>query len=193
MLFGYYMGYLYIQGYDSAKRKGTLAMLGFGAIILFVFLRVNDWYGDPVKWTVQETPFGTLMSFFNLAKYPPSLLYTLMTLGPAFIFLYVFEDKRSSFLSKIVVIGRVPMFFYLAHILLIHAVASIAGVITGYPEMVVLNHTINDVPELKGYGFNLAVVYFVWITFVVMLYPCCQWYDQVKRKHQSTYRWLSYL
>jgi uncharacterized membrane protein len=193
MILGYYLGSLYAPDYDPRQRKRILRLLGVGALGLFVILRLDNWYGDAAHWSVQKNAVFSLLSFLNVTKYPPSLLYLLITLGPALILLATMEKPLNSLTRKIVTFGRVPMFYYLAHILLIHILAALAALITGHSGMGILNDAVNSIPELKGYGFGLATVYVVWIAIVLLLYPLCKWFERYKRRHQSEYWWLSYL
>ena len=194
MALGYCFGSLYAAGYDQKKRKKILVWTGISSIILFIILRSGNFYGDASHWSVQKNPLFSLLSFLNVTKYPPSLLYVLMTLGPSFIFLALAEGRVTSLKEKIIVFGRVPMFYYLAHILLIHVFAMIGAVILGYKwSDMILTTMINRAPALKGYGFNLIIVYMVWVALILMLYPLCKWFDRYKRIHQSG-KWLtSYL
>ena len=187
MILGYYLGSLYAPDYDPRQRKRILRLLGVGALGLFVILRLDNWYGDAAHWSVQTNAVFSLLSFLNVTKYPPSLLYLLITLGPALILLATMEKPLNSLSRKIVTFGRVPMFYYLAHILLIHILAVVAALITGHSGMGILNNAVNSIPELKGYGFGLAIVYTVWIAIVLLLYPLCKWFERYKRNHQSEY------
>jgi uncharacterized membrane protein len=193
MCLGYYAGNLYVPGYDPVKRKRILLSTGIGAIALFILLRSGNWYGDAATWSVQKNTMFSLLSFLKVTKYPPSLLYILITLGPALIFLAFAEKPLNALTRKIVIFGRVPMFYYLLHFLLIHTLASIAALLTGYPAMVVLSNTVDAIPGLKGYGFSLITVYAVWIALILMLYPFCKWFERYKREHQFEKQWLSYL
>ena len=193
MTVGYYLGNLYASRYNPLKRRKTLLSLGLGAIILFIVLRFDNWYGDAAQWSVQRTGLLSLLSFFNVTKYPPSLLYTLITLGPALIFLAATEKVTNAWAKYVITFGRVPMFYYLAHILLIHIFAIVAALATGYPSMIILNNGVNDTATLKGYGFDLTVVYVVWIGLIFLLYPLCKWFNNYKTNYQSGYWWLSYL
>ena len=193
MILGYYLGRLYAPDYDPRQRKRILRLLGVGALGLFVTLRLDNCYGDAAHWSVQTNAAFSLLSFLNVTKYPPSLLYLLITLGPVLILLATMEKPLNSLSRKIVTFGRVPMFYYLAHILLIHILAVVAALITGHSGMGILNNAVNSIPELKGYGFGLAIVYTVWIAIVLLLYPLCKWFERYKRNHQSEYWWLSYL
>ena len=170
-----------------------LLLSGSIAMAVFILLRWSNFYGDAVVWSVQPDPAFSVLSFLNVTKYPPSLLYCLMTLGPALIFLALAEGPLNALSKRIIVFGRVPMFYYLAHILLIHLLAAVAGLLTGYPAIIVLNNGVNTVAALKGYGFDLIIVYLVWVAIVLMLYPLCKWFDRYKRKYQSVHWWLSYL
>jgi uncharacterized membrane protein len=193
MATGYCFGGLYATGYDPAKRRKTLLYLGLGAIVLFIGLRAGNFYGEAAHWSGQKNAVFSILSFVKTSKYPPSLLYILMTLGPALIFLSLAEKPLNALTAKIAVFGRVPMFFYLAHIALVHGLAIIGAVITGHKwtDMVVTTW-VTDQPELKGYGFSLLTVYIIWIGVILILYPFCKWFDRYKRAHQSTQKWLSY-
>jgi len=194
MAIGYSAGILYARGFDPAKRKKTLLMLGFGAIVLFIILRSGNLYGDAAHWSAQKNTAFSILSFLNVTKYPPSLLYALMTLGPALIFLALTEKPLNAFARKIEVFGRVAMFYYLAHIFFIHLFAVIGVVILGYQwSDMILTGRVNAAEQLKGYGFDLAVVYVVWVGLILVLYPLCKWFDRYKRTHLPRYKWLSYL
>jgi hypothetical protein len=117
-----------------------------------------------------------------------------MTLGPSFIFLAIAERTLTSLKQKIIVFGRVPMFYYLAHILFIHLLAVIGAVLLGYKwSDMVLATMVNRAPALKGYGFSLVIVYFVWIALVLILYPLCKSFATYKKTYQSRKWWLRYL
>jgi hypothetical protein len=117
-----------------------------------------------------------------------------MTLGPALIFLALAEKPLNAFTKKITVFGRVPMFYYLLHIFLIHLFALMAAVTSGYKwSDMILTTMVNRSPALKGYGFNLLTVYFVWMALIFILYPICKWFDDHKRTRRSSQSWLSYL
>ncbi len=194
MALGYCLGSLYSPGYDTEKRRKVLIRLGFGAIALFIILRSGNWYGDAAHWSGQKNHIYSVLSFLNVTKYPPSLLYVLMTLGPALIFLALTERPLNALTEKITVFGGVPMFFYVTHILLIHLLALAGAVIAGYKwSDMILTTRINDSQELKGYDFDLVIVYIIWIGVVLFLYPFCKWFDRYKRANISRYRWLSYV
>ncbi len=192
MLLGYCFGVLYQRSVNYSRKK-ILLSLGFGCIALFMLVRFLNGYGDPNPWSVQSSPVFTVLSFLNVTKYPPSLLYLLITLGPAIVFLAVSENYSGRLFERIKVLGRVPMFYYLLHLYLIHLLALFAAVATGYqPSDMAFDTWVTESPNLAGYGFNLWVVYAVWIGVVVMLYPLCKWYDKYKASHRAKW-WLSYV
>ncbi|MBS1500570.1 MAG: DUF1624 domain-containing protein [Bacteroidetes bacterium] len=191
---GYCLGQLYKSSYDAEKRRKTLMMLGASAITLFVVLRLINVYGDPVKWSTQKNGFFTFLSFININKYPPSLIYVLVTIGTACLFLSI-TDKLQNGVTKVVsVYGRVPMFYYLIHIYVIHLVALVASALTPGQDwhIWILKNPLWFTHDLKGYGFSLPVVYLVWVAVVVVLYPLCKRYDAYKQSHKDKW-WLSYL
>jgi len=192
MLLGYTAGYLYSNNVDSARRRKTLLVIGSSAICLFLLLRGFNIYGDSAPRVAQETAVFSVMSMLNTTKYPPSLLYSLMTLGPALIFLGLMERPLGRWSKPLLHIGRVPMFFYILHIFLIHLFSLLALILTGgnWHDTIIRNGMKNFHPE--GYGFSLPITYLVWITVILILYPLCKWYDEYKSSHKEKW-WLSYL
>ncbi|CAN5387075.1 DUF1624 domain-containing protein [soil metagenome] len=193
MALGYCLGKLYSNGFDAAKRKSILIKLGTAVILLFVILRYSNIYGDPAPWSTQSSAVFTLLSFINVSKYPPSLLYLLVTAGPALLFLAYSENAKSGFSTQLKMIGRVAMFYYLVHLYIIHLLAMAATYLCGFKwNDMILTTWINFEPKLHGYGFSLGVVYLIWFLIIVILYFLCRWYDRYKRSHNQ-YWWLSYL
>ncbi len=193
MAAGYCFGRLYDPDYDALKRKKWLVTMGLGAIALFIIIRAINVYGDPVRWSVQKNAVFTLLSFLNVSKYPPSLLYILMTLGPGILFLAFAENPLNRFTAKVSVFGRVPMFYYIVHVYAIHLLAIVAIVISGRSWSQMIFPTWPELDQhLRGYGFGLAIVYLIWIGLVIALYPLCKWYDEYKSRNKSKW-WLSYL
>ncbi len=193
MAVGYSLGSLYNPFYDSKRRQRILLFSGYAAIILFIILRAGNFYGDAAHWSLLKDAVFSLLSFLNVTKYPPSLLYILITLGPALIFFSLAEKPLNRAASIIIIFGRVPMFYYMVHILLIHLLAVVGAIILGYHWLdMILSTRINAAPQLKGYGFNLIIVYIIWIALIIILYPLCKWFDKYKRSNQSTKWWLSY-
>jgi len=191
---GYCLGQLYKSSFDAEKRKKILLRLGASALVLFVVLRYSNLYGDPVKWSQQKNAFFTFLSFININKYPPSLLYVLVTIGAACLFLAFTERLRNGVVKVVSVYGRVPMFYYLIHIYVIHLIAIFASAFTPGQDWHIwlLKQPVWFTTDLKGYGFSLPVAYLVWIAVVVALYPLCKRYDAYKQGHKEKW-WLSYL
>ncbi|QNA44530.1 DUF1624 domain-containing protein [Lacibacter sediminis] len=194
MALGYCFGRLFTTAYNQQQRKKILLLIGGSAVALFIIIRFINVYGDPVPWSQQPSPLYTFLSFIKANKYPPSLLYILMTLGPSILFLAFTENIRNSISRFISIYGRVPMFYYLLHIFLVHLLAMLAaGLFTQHSWNVwILEQPLWFAEDLKGYGFSLSVVYLVWFIVVVALYPLCKWYDRYKINHKEK-RWLSYL
>jgi uncharacterized membrane protein len=194
MALGYCLGSIFAKGYDPAKRKKILLQLGMASLILFVIIRSINVYGNLFPWAHQSTPLFTFLSFINISKYPPSLDYLLVTDGFAFLFLATTENINNRLTRFISVYGRVPMFYYLSHILLIHLCAMLLAVLTGYSwtQMTGFTSWIDLMPDLKGYGFSLGIVYLIWLSLVLILYPFCKKYDAYKSQHKDKW-WLSYL
>ncbi|MEL4456438.1 DUF1624 domain-containing protein [Lutimonas vermicola] len=193
IIVGYYFGSLYQPEYNRKKRLRILLYSGISCLLLFTALRFDNLYGDPSPWTIQSSPVFSFLSFINVTKYPPSLLYLLITIGPSLIFLYLFERLDFSWLKPVVTIGRVPMFWYIVHLFVIHFVAMIAAMLTGYKfSDMILTDFVTLEPQLKGYGFPLWAVYLFWIGICLFLYPVSRWYDNYKRANRDKW-WLSYL
>jgi uncharacterized membrane protein len=159
---------------EQGKRQRILLAVGAAITVGFLVLRVTNVYGDPTPWTPQDTSLSTILSFFNCEKYPPSLLYLMMTLGTALILLALFEHVRGALASFLATFGRVPFFYYVVHIYLIHALAVVtAFTITG---------ALATTPEIN---FSLTGVYIVWLMVVVLLYPICRWFSKLKEKNSG--------
>ena len=152
-------------------------------LVSFVVLRGLDWYGDPAPWSVQPSRVFTVLSFLNVTKYPPSLLYLLVMLGIALLLLAGFEQWRAAATRVLLVFGRVPLFFYILHIMLIGRVAELTY------RLQIGHLPYRGSPE--EFGFGLVGVYAVWIVAIAALYPVCRWYAGVKARHPGG--WLSYL
>lgn len=190
MFLGYCFGSLYRKEVDVSYRKKFLLALGLSAIISFVVLRIINGYGNPYPWTEQRNGTYTFLSFLNVHKYPPSLMYVLMTLGPAILFLAFFEHMQSKFAKFFITFGRVPFFYYILHLYLIHVLCVIAFYASGYGS----NDIVTQSPFLfrpPQFGFGLPAVYGIWALTIAILYPLCRWFDRYKSTHSH---WaLSYL
>lgn len=189
MVAGYCFGEIYTR-FDAVKRKKILILIGSICILLFIVLRFTNWHGDKSHWGDQQTPVFTFLSFINTTKYPPSLLYILMTIGPAILFLAFTERPLKKPGNIIATYGKVPMFYYILHFYIIHLAMLAAALLSGYKW----NDVINASPfqPLQDYGFRLWVVYIVWIAIVALLYPLCKRYAKYKYDHPEKW-WLSYL
>ena len=193
MPLGYYFGELYKPSVIKKIRIKRLWQIGLSITGLFVILRLGNCYGDPLIWTSQNDAVFTFLSFLNVTKYPPSLLFLLITIGPSIIFLALAESWKGWFFDQMVIIGRVPMFFYVIHLYVIHGLAVIAAMATGFSASdMIIDIWISLQPELQGYGFGLGVVYLVWIVLVLGLWPVCIWYNRYKTENRDKW-WLSYL
>jgi uncharacterized membrane protein len=174
----------------SLRRDRIYLRLGAALTVAFVLLRLGNWYGDPAPWTAQETGWRTALSFLNTTKYPASLLFLLMTLGPAIALLPALEWMRGPLAEMLLTIGRVPLFFWLLHVPLIHLVA-LGFSLARYGEIIPWLVRNPPTPLPEGYGYGLGVVYAVTLAVVAGLYPLCRWYADVKRRRRDP--WLSYL
>ena len=187
MLLGYASASLF-QG-SAQRRNDRLMRIGIGLLLGFVLVRALDTYGDPHHWHASPTNIAaTVMSFLATTKYPPSLLYLLMTLGPAAIVCASAERLRGGIRDVLVTFGRAPLAFYVAHLYVIHAAAILLGVTQGFGPQQFLTHY-RYFP--KGYGVGLGEVYLIWIGVVALLYPFCRWVAAVKARRGDW--WLSYL
>jgi uncharacterized membrane protein len=191
MATGYGFGQLWLC--EPRRRRRWLLGLGGGLLLAFVTLRAVNRFGDPFPWSVQTSSLFTLLSFINCWKYPPSLLFVLMTLGPAILALALL-DRPAGFFGRIfVTFGRVPLFFYLLHLPLIHFVALGLAYLryqdVGFMFQNVAFAGPGQLPA--GYGYELPVVYLIWLAVVLGLYPVCYRFAEVKRRSRAG--WLSYL
>jgi uncharacterized membrane protein len=195
MAAGYAFGALY--QFDVQRRRRLLLTIGATAIALFIVLRALNIYGDPALWSTQKNLVFTVLSFVNTTKYPPSLLFLLMTLGPAILALAFFESRAESrgFLARVreffLTFGRVPLFFYLLQWYTAHLIAVLLNFAFGKPVRWLFQTPIDWVGARPVAGFNLGVVYLSWIVGVFLLYPLCKWFAGVKQRRRDW--WLSYL
>lgn len=177
---------------ESLKRKSMFMKTGLMALALFVAIRFTNIYGDPVPWSSQKNNLYTFLAFMNVTKYPPSFLFCLSTLGIMFLLLALTE-KSTSKLSRIVsVYGKVPLFYFLLHFLLIHLTMVGLMFLQGFSwsQMDFASGTFGR-PKGVESGVNLWVIYIIWIAIVVLLYMPCIWFGQYKKEHPHW--WLKYL
>jgi uncharacterized membrane protein len=189
---GYGFGQIY--NWPAEPRKRFLWWLGLGMITGFVVLRLINSYGDPTPWSVQRSPAYTVLSFLNTNKYPPSLLFLLMTLGPIMLFLRAVDGGVPRWLHPALIFGKVPMFYYLLHIPLIHLIA-IAVCYGRYGHIYWMFESPNlrsfPITPPPGWGYSLPVIYLLWAIVVPTLYPLCRWFAGVRQRRSDA--WLSYL
>lgn len=185
---GYVLGTIFT--WEKQKRLRWLRNWGLGLLVSFVVLRGINLYGDPNPWSEQSNTINTFLSFINCTKYPPSLLYLLITLSLSFLLLYCFEKYNFSILKPLIVFGRVPLFFYLIHLWIIRLFAILFALPHYGLNAFILPYFISRFMP-SDYGFDLHHVYVFWIIILIALYPLCQWFYHYKSQHH--YQWLNYL
>ena len=193
MMLGYCLGKV-LRNENEGYRKRFLVITGLSTIAFFIGLRFINVYGDPFPWVLQSTGLRTVLSFINSTKYPPSLFFISMTIGPALLLMAWWDDIRNGFTKIVSLYGRVPFFYFLVHFFLIHLFSTIAFFIRG--------HTFaEDAADLstpfikfikRGEGLQLRYVYLIWLAIVIIMYPLCRWYDSYKARHKEK-KWVSYL
>ena len=195
MALGFSMGPVLLR--DEAARRRTLLAAGAAMTAAFVALRAANVYGDPSPWSPQASPAFTAISFLRTTKYPPSLLFLLMTLGPALMALAWLDRAPARLREALAVVGRVPLFFYVLHFWALHLLASaLAWLRYGEASLAFL---FSPVPSMggardlfpPGFGYSLPAVYVAWAGVVLALYPLCLWFASVRRRRREW--WLSYL
>jgi len=179
---------------EPARRNRLCVRLGLGAIALFLVLRGFNLYGDPRPWS-SGTPMPALLSFLNTTKYPASPSFLLMTLGPTIALIPLLDRARGRVAQWLMVFGRVPFFYYVLHIPLIHALALVVSKIrTGTVDpWLFTNHPMGNPPPPDGYTWSLGLLYLVWAIAVVILYFPCRRYADLKARRSDQSRWLKYL
>jgi uncharacterized membrane protein len=186
MFLGFWFGTWYEK--EAVPRKQFLMYSGIAGIMLFIALRLYNGYGDPAHWEMQKNALFTLMSFLNASKYPPSLIYCLMTISPALIVLAFTENMK---MSVIKVYGSVPFFYYILHFYLIRVLTILVFFAQGFKtdQIVTPNSPWLFLPP--GIGFSLGTAYLIWLGIVIALYFPCRWFSNYRRTHHQW--WLSYL
>jgi len=188
---GYGLGPVFSWPQD--RRRRLLARLSVSLMLAFVVFRLANVYGDPNRWTPQRHALGTFLSFLNATKYPPSLLFLLMTLGPALLILWSTDRGTPRSLRPALVFGQVPLFYFMLHLPLIHLLAVLAC-LGRYHDA----HWMFESPSLDrypftrppGWGYSLPIVYGVWLGVLLGLYPLCRWFAAVRQRRTDW--WLSY-
>jgi uncharacterized membrane protein len=189
---GYGLGEVY--RWEPERRRRFLLQLGLAAVAAFLVLRTLNFYGDPRPWSPQKSAAFTVLSFLNANKYPPSLLFLLMTLGPILLFLRALDARTPRLLRPALVFGRVPLFYYLLHVPLIHLLAvAVCYARYGAVHWMFQSNGMDQFPVTQppGWPLGLPWVYLIWAGVVIALYPLCRWFAGLKRRRGDW--WLSYL
>lgn len=186
MSLGYCFGGYFLQ--PKSSRIRYYLIFGITSIALFTALRFSNYYGDPMPWIDQGTTVTKILSFINCEKYPPSLLYLLMTLGLASLLLVFMENSQGKLSRLLLVFGRVPLLFYIIHIPLIHLFAVTVAAFRGENLAWLFKDPFFSKPV--DYGYSLGIVYLVWIVVIACLYPVCRKYRQLKQTHKALFRYL---
>jgi uncharacterized membrane protein len=195
MAAGFCFGQVFLL--EATARRRTILRLGFAMTIAFFVLRAINLYGDPVPWSHQKSAVLTVLSFFNCTKYPGSLDFLLMTLGPAMLVLAYFDQRTFKAASPLIVFGRVPLFYFILHFYLIHSLVVLTAFLRYGAAAAAF--VFNPVPSMGGprtlfppdFGYRLWVVYAFWILTLALLYPVCRWFAKIKATRRDW--WLSYL
>jgi uncharacterized membrane protein len=189
MCLGFGLGPIYRL--DRAERTRRLFPIALGMLVVFVLVRLIDSYGDPAPWSYQATPVRTFMSFMNLSKYPPSPDYAFATLGVS-ILLFLLLDKLRGPLARILLAyGRTPLFTYICHIYILHLLMLAAVLALGFPFGTATDTVLSTKVMDNGWGFDLPVVYAVWLLVLILLTPLSFWFSALKARRRDW--WLSYL
>jgi uncharacterized membrane protein len=191
MFIGFGISHWFTQ-MEAPKRKRTLLLAGFGAIALFVVLRVINTYGDPDPYISQSSVLYKLLSFINTSKYPPSLQYMCMTIGPALLLLAFFERFKNGVTRVLTVYGKVPFFYYIIHFYILHFLLVIVFFATGYSVNDIIPHQSPFLFRPNEFGFPLSVVYLIWLSVVAVLYKPCKWFAGYKERHKEKW-WVHYI
>ncbi|CAN5673520.1 DUF1624 domain-containing protein [soil metagenome] len=191
MLLGYSMGKFFIASVTAAERKKVLIRTGVIIMAAFIILRFFNIYGDPKPWLQQKDGLFTFLSFINTTKYPASLLYLCMTIGPALLVLALIENVQNKFTNILTTYGRVPFLYYVLHFYLIHTIGVIVFFATGHGSNEIVDPQLPFLFRPMHYGYDLWVVYAVWIFIIVVLYWPCKWFNKYRATHHQW--WLSYV
>jgi len=191
MLLGYSLGKWFEPQADPAVRKKRLLITGACMIALFIVLRIANSYGDPTPRDTSLTGIQAFYSFMNVQKYPPSLMFSCITIGIGLLLLVVFENMNNRATSVLNVYGRVPFFYYVPHFYLIHLLCVVGFFAAGYGINDIRSPNVPFLFRPVDFGYHLWAVYLIWITVVAMLYPLCKWYNNYKSTHNDW--WLSYV
>jgi uncharacterized membrane protein len=190
LLIGFASGKLFEL--PDGKRKTTFFKMGLSALFLFIILRFSNIYGDPSLWSFQKNGLFTFLSFINVTKYPPSLLFCLITLGIMFIILAFAEQVKNNFTNFVSAYGKVPLFFYLIHWYIVHPILIAILFLQGFhwSEMDFASGNFGRPKGIES-GIELWAIYSIWLGVVLILYYPCRKYGIYKSDHQKW--WLKYI
>lgn len=191
MLLGYSLGPVFKKDFDAARRRRILNITGISLLVLFVLLRIINQYGDPAPWGLQKNGLFTFMSFVNVTKYPVSLQYGCLTIGPVLLILSAIDNLRGKFAGSLAMFGRVAFFYYVLHFFLIHLIITILFFATGHTWQEAMAADSPFLFRPYNFGFSLGAVYMLWIVVVALLYKPCKWFVHYKQTHRQW--WLRYL
>lgn len=190
---GYSLGSVF--EWDANRRQKFLTRVGLALTAAFIIVRASNIYGDPQRWAHQQSAVFTVLSFLNVTKYPPSLDFLLMTLGPALFAMAFLEKYDFKFTNPLIVFGRVPFLYYGTHLFLAHLIEIVMNFVRygAKPFLLLAPPSMGSPAELfpPDFGFPLWTVYAVWIVVLVMLYPMCLWFARLKQRRHDW--WLTYL
>lgn len=193
MILGYCSGTFFTPKFSIIQRQKLFYRLGAALLIFFIMVRFINIYGDPHAWSTQKNGFVTLLSFIKVHKYPPSLMFMSVTIGFAFLFLAFIEKFKNRITDMFQIYGRTALFYYAIHWYVLHIVSLICFLLRG--------HSMEEGTQfaqipfrylVPGEGFNLPLVYIVWLSVVIFMYPLCKKFDSYKQAHKEKW-WLSYL
>jgi uncharacterized membrane protein len=198
MAAGYALGWVYTL--ERARRRKLIAGMGLALTLAFIFLRATNLYGNPLvglggvsqgDFHVQASVEKTVILFLDVEKYPPSLQFLLMTIGPSLLLLAGLDGERvPRGMGALLTFGRVPMFFYVLHLYLIHWSAIAVAALAGQPARWLFHGAIfGETPD--NYGYGLGMVYVMWVVVLLLLYFPCRWFADLKQRKRDW--WLSYL
>lgn len=191
MMLGYSFGTLYKAGVKPVSRKRFLLLSSLTAFTTFLLLRFINSYGDPAPWAIQKNGVFTFMSFLNVSKYPPSLMYCCLTLSVGLLVLALTESAAGKFVAFLKVYGSVPFFYYVLHFYLIRVLSVGVFFAQGFKTSQIITPNAPFLFEPPGMGFNLGVTYLWWLGIILTLYFPCRWFSKYKTTHKQW--WLSYL
>ena len=176
----------------AERRTKIFLRIGLVTLSLFTIIRFINIYGDPSEWAIQKSSLFTVLSFINTTKYPPSLLFILLFLGITFLVLFISEKVKNRFSEFLMVYGRVPLFYFIIHLFIIHSLMFVILRIQGIGSNDMLFGAFNNGRPKTAGGVELPLIYLIWLSVVLLLYPVCKWYGRYKSEHKEN-KFLRYL